>query len=202
MTFDTIEAVLLAIAFLVPGFILSSVLAMTFRRRSKSASDLTLQYLALSCVNGGLWSWLTVLIVHGGWLTRFPVVSSLLVFVVLFVSPIGLGLLAVGLSRKEAVRGLLSAFGFKVHRFIPTAWDFKFEQEQPSWVIVRLKDGSTVFGFWGSQSFAGDEAGDRDLYLEAAFTPGDSGHWKPVEDTGGILITAGEIATIEFRRIS
>ena len=200
MSFDTMNAALLAIAFLVPGFILSSVLGTIYRRRSRSATDLTLQYLTFSCINHGLWSWLIVLMIHGNWFQTRLYTAAGLVFLILFASPIALGLLIGNLGRIERIQGLLSAFGFKVHQFIPTAWDFKFAQETPAWVIVRLRDGSSIYGFLGQGSFAGDEPGERDLFLEAVFVPSDNGHWQPVSNTGGILIKAGEIASIEFRR--
>ncbi len=201
MGFNSVSAVLIAIAFLVPGFILSSILAMTFRRRSRSAADLTLQYLTFSCVNYGLWSWLIVLMVHGNWLNLVPTLSAFIVFGVVFVSPVALGLIGSRMYRSEWVHRILSGFGFKMHRFIPTAWDFRFEQELPAWVIVRLKDGSSVYGFMGLASFAGDEPEERDLFVEAVFTPTPDGHWQPASDTGGILIKGSEIATVEFRRL-
>lgn len=114
MSFGTINAVLLAIAFLVPGFILSSILAITFRRRSRSAADLTLQYLTFSCVNYGLWSWLIAMMIQGNWLDRAPLPTSFLVFGILFVSPIVLGLIASWLCRSERMHWVLSAFGFKM----------------------------------------------------------------------------------------
>jgi len=201
MGIDTVDAVLVALAFLVPGFILSAVLAMTFRRRSNSAADLTLQYLTFSCINHGFWSWLIVLMVQGNWLEESPKSFAVLAFAIVFVSPVIIGLLASRMGRKERVQQILSAFGFMVHRFIPTSWDFTFEKERPSWIIVRLKDGSSVYGFFGNQSFAGDDPDERDLFIEAVFIPKDGGHWQPVADTGGILIKASEIATIEFKRI-
>lgn len=199
MGLDTVSAVLIAIAFLMPGFILSSVLGMFFRRRSRSATEATLQYLTFSCFNHGIWSWLIVIMFHKDWLNERPVATGGLVFLILFVSPIGLGLAGAWLTRRERVRALLSAVGFRVQRFIPTAWDFKFEQEQLAWVVVRLRDGSNVYGFLGTESFAGDEPNERDLYLEAVFIPSERGHWQPAPNTGGILIKAGEIAAIEFR---
>lgn len=199
MGLDTVSAVLIAIAFLMPGFILSSVLGMFFRRRSRSATETTLQYLTFSCVNHGLWSWLIVIMLYGDWLNQRPIVTGGLVFVILFVSPICLGIAGAWLTRRERVRALLSAVGFRVQRFIPTAWDFKFEQEQLAWVVVRLRDGSNVYGFLGTESFAGDEPSERDLYLEAVFEPSEHGHWQPAPSTRGILIKAGEIAAIEFR---
>lgn len=201
MTLDSFNAVLLAIAFLVPGFILSSMLAVTFRRRSRAASDLMLQYLTFSCLNHGFWSWLIVLMIQKDWLHQYAVASALLVFIILFVSPIALGLAAGRLGRTERVQRVLSAVGFMAHRFIPTSWDYRFEQEKPSWVVVRLKDGSSVCGFFGNRSFAGDEPDERDLFIEAVFRPVGGGGWKPEPDTDGILIKASEIASIEFKRI-
>jgi Family of unknown function (DUF6338) len=202
MSFDTVDAILLALAFLVPGFILSAVLAMTFRRRSNSAADLTLQYLTFSCVNHGFWSWLIVLMIQGRWIDRFPISFAVLAFMIVFASPIGLGLIATFLGRRTSIQRVLSGLGFRVQRFIPTAWDFVFGQENPSWVIVRLKDGTSVFGFFGNQSFAGDDPDERDFFIEAVFQPDDAKHWQPVRDTRGILIRSSEIATIEFKQIA
>ncbi len=201
MPYDSLGAVLVTIAFIVPGFILSSVLAITFRRRSRTASELTFQFLALSCINHGFWSWLIVPMVSANWFARFPMRTGLLCFLIIFVSPVVLGVTATALSKAERIQRLLAVLGFNVQRFIPTAWDFKFGGETPSWVIVRLTDGSTAHGFWGNGSFAGDEPGERDLFIEAVFRPSDQGHWQPVFDTSGILIKASEIATIEFLRV-
>lgn len=201
MTFDDINAVWIVIAFIVPGFILSSVLTMRIPRKSRSASELAYQYLTLSCVNHGLWSWLIVIMIQGDWLARAPLGAGLAVFGIIFVSPVVLGLALGGLSRTEFVGRLLSAIGFRLQRFIPTAWDYKFQEEELSWIIVRLKDGSTIRGFWGTHSFAGDDPQERDLYMEALFQPGNGGHWQPIPDTGGILIKGNEIAAIEFVQI-
>ena len=40
------------------------------------------------------------------------------------------------------------------------------------------------------------------MYLEAQFRPLDTGDWAPVEDTGGVLIMADQIAAIEFRKLA
>jgi len=202
MSFDSGNAVVYAILFLVPGFIMSSVLGMLYRRRSRSASEQTLQYLTFSCVNLGLWSWLIVLMIQGEWVDRHAVFASLLVFIIVFVSPVVLGLLTLLLTQKVVVRRLLSAFGFKVERFIPTAWDYKFQKGEPEWVIVRLKDGSSVYGLWAEMSFAGDDPNERDIFIEAVFRPDSDNPWKPVVDTRGILIKSSEIGTIEFRQIN
>ena len=40
------------------------------------------------------------------------------------------------------------------------------------------------------------------LYLEAQFRPLEDGQWAPVEDTGGVLIMADQIAAVEFRKLT
>ena len=203
MNVDSLDAVVTAIAFLLPGFILSTMLGMRFRLRSRTGTELVLQYITLSCFNHGIWSWLIVLMVYSPWFQSRAWLTASLVFLILFISPVTIGLLIGQLSRVRLVQRLLSAFGFKIHRFIPTAWDFKFEREEASWVIVQLKDRSMVFGFLGSESFSGDDPDERDLYIEAVFRPVDGhDHWQPVPDTSGILIKADQIATIEFRRLT
>ncbi len=202
MNLDSLSAVLIAIAFLVPGFILSAILAMTFRRRPKSASEMTLQYLTFSCLNHGFWCWLVVLMIEGDWMNRFPLWSAGVVFLVLFLSPIAMGLAARFLATQAPVQRWLSALGFNVQRFIPTSWDWRFQRIPPSWIIVRLKDGSTVYVYFGTQSFAGDDPEERDLFIECVFQHSLEAGWQPVADSGGILIKADQIATIEFKQIS
>ena len=84
---------------------------------------------------------------------------------------------------------------------IPGAWDWHFSRQRPSWVVVRLKDGSRVFGLFHNRSFAASDPEQRDIYLEAQFRVLDGGEWAPVEDTDGVLIKSEEIALIEFRKV-
>jgi len=53
-----------------------------------------------------------------------------------------------------------------------------------------------------SHSFAASDPDHRDLYLEAQFRPLEDGQWAPVEDTGGVLMMADQIAAVEFRKLT
>jgi hypothetical protein len=68
-------------------------------------------------------------------------------------------------------------------------------------VLVRLKDGSEVYGLFHENSFAGSDPARRDIYIEAQFHVTEGGEWAPIEDTGGVLIMGDQIATIEFRNL-
>ncbi len=201
MTFDTLSAALLTAAFLVPGFIWSAVLSMLVPRRSTAEQHRLLEFLTLSCINYGLWSWLLFLLFHDGFISRHPYWSSLLLFVIVFASPIGLGLTSGFLRQRTNVALFLGRFGINTIHPIPTAWDYHFTKGVPYWVIVTLRNDSRVYGYFGGQSFAGDDPNERDMYIEAVFMLAPTGDWAPVEDSAGILIKAEQIAAIEFKRI-
>jgi hypothetical protein len=203
MHFDTVNAALITVAFLVPGFVWSSVLSMTIPRRPRAAELRTFEFLTLSSLNHGIWSWLWILIFRKGFIEAHPYWLAVLCFVIVFVSPVALGFMTgVILAEKGSVVRLLSRLGYQPLKAIPTAWDYLFAKREPYWVVVILKDGARIYGLYGLKSFAGDEPGQRDIYLEATYRPTDKGEWAPVEDTGGVLITAEQIAVLEFRRLT
>lgn len=202
MTFDTFDTVFFTAGFLVPGFVWSSVLSMFVPRRTTTTEVRLLEFLALSCINHGIWAWALFLIFSTGFAHNSPVWTAGCLGGIMFVSPIALGL-ALGLARqKNALARLLERFGFRTIHPVPTAWDWHFGRRNPYWALVTLTNGSRVHGLFGFKSFAGDDPDQRDLYLEATFRRTNSGEWAPVEHTGGVLIKADQIASIEFHKIT
>ena len=202
MTFSSFDAVFYTAGFLVPGFVWSAVLSMLVPRRTVAGEVRFVSFLTLSSINHGLWSWALLLIFRAGLMERYPYWSAVWLFVIIFVSPVVLGLLSAWMQQKQAVARFLRRFGFRTIEPAPTAWDWHFSRQTPYWVVVTLKNGSRVYGLFGLRSFAGDDPGHRDLYLEATYRPVETGDWAPVEDTAGILIMPDEIAAIEFRGLT
>jgi len=83
----------------------------------------------------------------------------------------------------------------------PGGWDYFFGKRESAFVIVGLKDGSKVFGYFGSNSMASTDATNRDIYLERVYRPPDdpSDPWIEVVGSRGILIPQSEMQYIEFR---
>lgn len=200
MSVGSLEAVLAAIGFLIPGFVWSVVLSLLVPRRARPTDLRFLEFLTLSCVNHGLWAWALYLLLWTGFNATHPVWTATFIFGIIFVSPVGLGLLSGWTRQRDAVSRFLRWLGFVTVSPVPTAWDQHFRRSKPFWTLVTLKDGSRVYGFFGLRSFAGDEARERDLYLETQFRPTEAGDWAPVEDSGGVLIKADQIRLIEFRK--
>jgi hypothetical protein len=201
VSINSFEVVFFTVGFLVPGFVWSGVLAMLVPTRTDVTEVRFLQFLTLSSINHGFWSWALVWIFTTDFLAEHPYWSGLALFGIIFVSPVLFGLVSGFLRQREGVRRFLGRFGLRTVHFIPRAWDWHFSRLKPYWVLVTLKDGSRLYGLFHTRSFAASDPEHRDLYLEAQFRPLETGEWAPVEDTGGVLIMAEQIAAIEFRKL-
>lgn len=198
MTVSSLDAVLVAIAFFMPGFVWDWVLQMFLRRREASADRVWIRYLTLSALNYGLWSWLVyLLLVQVDMLAR-PWVAALTWFFVLFGSPVILGAMTGLLSQRATIRRFLARYGIHTIHPVPTAWDYVFGRSQGSWVLVTLADGSTVAGVFSDRSFASSDPSQRDLFLERLYEIEDDGPWHPVPMSGGVWLDGKTIRSIEF----
>lgn len=202
MTLGSFEVVFFTVGFLVPGFVWSAVLSMIVPRRAELPQIRALEYLTLSCINHGIWSWAIYWMFATDWPSEHPFLPGMCFGGIIFLSPIVLGLLTGYLRQKEAMVGFFRSLGLRTIHFIPQAWDWHFSRQKPYWVVVTLKDGSNIYGLYHSRSFASSDADRRDLYLEAQFQPvADTGDWAPIEDTSGVLIMGDQITAIEFRKV-
>ncbi|MBI5761922.1 MAG: hypothetical protein HZA51_00190 [Planctomycetes bacterium] len=199
MTFQTIDALLFTTVFLVPGFIWSALHAKFVPRRALDPQVRLVEYLTLSCVNHAVWIWMLAPLFATGWHRIHPGWAGLfLIFPTLF-SPVALGVLSGRLYQSDWLQAKLGRWGFRTLHQIPTSWDYQFSRGLPYWVIITLKDGSHVYGLFGGKSFASDDPGERDVYLEAVYGIADDGEWLPVDGGAGILIKGEQISAVEFR---
>ena len=65
------------------------------------------------------------------------------------------------------------------------------------WVLVTLKDGTRFAGYCGTESCMSSDPTERDIYIESVYDLTDDNVWTP-RGENGVLITAGEVQTIEF----
>ena len=87
-----------------------------------------------------------------------------------------------------------------------TSWDFAFNHEQDLLLVVGLKDGSRVAGYYGRRSHSGYGTRTKDLFLEE--------HWEISDDDGsisrppperhsvGVWIDADEIRLVDHYAMS
>jgi hypothetical protein len=194
------DAVFYAITFLVPGFIMDLTLSIFAPRRQEDLQISLLRFLTLSCVNYAVWCWLIYLIFFTTYrevLSGFYTAVFLGVFV--FISPLAIGVLLGFFSQKEWIKKILTRLGLNTISSIPTSWDYKFSKINESvWLIVTLKDGSTVAGYFGTNSFASSIALEHDLYIEEIYKIDTNESWERLIPPCSILLKGEEIKYIEF----
>jgi len=198
MTVQSFDVVFYTLAFVVPGFICDSVIAAIVPRRVEQRELRVLRFLTFSAVNYGVWSWLVFLIFKLTWFIDHPWYAGAAWFLIVFVGPVGLGVLLGLLEQKNVVRKFLARLGIRCVHPIPTAWDYFFSETKPVWVAVTLKDGREVVGFFGSRSFASSEAAERDLYIQEVLRMRRDGPWERVPRSRGVLVKHDDIRYIEF----
>lgn len=87
-----------------------------------------------------------------------------------------------------------------------TSWDFAFDHEQDLLLLVELKDGSRVAGYYGKRSHSGYGTRTRDLFLEERWdiSDDDGSISRPPADrhSVGIWIDADEIRLVDHYAMS
>lgn len=181
-----------------PGFIARSVLSSVYPTSEPSESRLALTAITLSCVNYGIWSWLLILIWHNRWYESSGFLAFLAVLI-LFLSPV-VGTLAIAkLMQTSAFRGVRETFG--IRHPVPKAWDYFFGKRAACWIIVTLKSGRVIGGYYGTESFASSFPHEEDLYLELLCDMTTEGRLNGVTPlTLGGIIPMKEVQLLEFFR--
>lgn len=86
-----------------------------------------------------------------------------------------------------------------IHIPYPTVWDFVFENRDPMFVLVHLKTGEVLAGFWGNDSYAGSFPNDGDIYLEAVYHLTETGELsEPVQNSRGVILRKSEYFYVEL----
>lgn len=185
-------AVELFLVFVVPGLISMSVYRLLMPARSLQWDQAVLQGLFYSSVNLLLTLPITAHITQPGYLASHPRRSWALLLGSLFVAPMLWPLLLRGLFR-------WSWFARKIQIPYPTAWDYVFDARESAFVLVHLRNGSLIGGYWGPGSYAGSFPNDGDVYLEAVYQVDEHGRFgDPVDDTRGVLLRKDEYSYLEL----
>jgi Family of unknown function (DUF6338) len=189
----SIENVYLVLAFLVPGLIGCFVRAQFITGRTPSHTESALSYLTLSVIYYAL----ALPAVDYALSMQEPGYRKALVwFALVFAGPALFGLVLGLNAQKEITRRLLKRVGLNSVHVMPSAWEWKFGGMKESWVLAVLKDETKFAGYCGTRSFMSSDPKERDLYIEQVFDRDEQNNWHPRESA--VLITAGEIRTIEF----
>lgn len=197
-----LDAILVVILFVIPGFISQRVLGGVLARHHAEAQTALLEALVFSCVNFAAFGWLLLAVPeldrqfvddH-----RAFVIAGWVVFLVL--APAWWGLfVAWALDRGWLARAYEF---FRLRPIEPTAtpWDYRFRQGRQGLLRVMLVDGTMVAGFLGRDSRTAAYPAREDIYLERQYGVDADGQLsaKPLPFSDGVWIRGDQIQIVEF----
>jgi hypothetical protein len=189
-----LEKHLLILLFFIPGFISIKVYDLFIipgekRDFSKSFIDA----FVYSSINFLLSSWLIYLNIIYEWYKNCFILFAISFIVTIFILP---ALLPVAFH-KLTLSTLLVKYR-KIHP-VPVAWDFVFGKRERFWVIVHLKNGRLIGGFYGAQSFASSFPNPEQIFLEELWELDKKDRFKKaLYQSAGAWIPREEISTLEF----
>ncbi len=188
------------IVFLVPGFVWRTIEGqLTYLDRRLEWEKFALGLLCRSSFTYLLFApWL-----YQGYKNDFqdnhPILTDVIAVSFIFVLPAILGFLLGIIRQKGCGRMLLRRLHldtFEQHG-VPTAWDRMFSNITEKWIIVTLKNGGKVYGYFGNRSYASSEPEERDLFISHTVQMTNGG-FEFFKDTQGIYLRFEEISRIEF----
>lgn len=160
---STINAVLIVVVFVIPGFIASRILSAVHLRATSSDTTTVLEAIALSSLNYGLLSWLLAIAWFHQWYQRLVPLMAL-AFCTLVAAPAAIGLCLAKLIDTSWGTKFRLAFGM-AHPVLK-ARDSFFRTGKTCWVVATLKGGRVIAGYFAPNSFASSFPSEEDLYLE------------------------------------
>jgi hypothetical protein len=175
-----------------PGLVSTAVYRLLMPTRDLEWGNAMLQGLLYSTVNAALGLPVLLFLVFGYDPLDHPLRYSIAGVWLLLIAPV---LWAIVLSWIFRSRWIAR----RIQVPYPTAWDAYFDRRQRGFVLVHLKNGALLGGYWGGNSYAGAFPNDGDIYVEAVYRVDDDGRFgEPIEYTRGVLLRKDEYSYMEF----
>ena len=174
---------LLAFAlFVLPGAISMYIFGLLVAQGDRLLKDRVLEAICFSLLNFALCFWPIQLLFRDGFLHAYPLEAWLIALATLVVAPVIWPFVAHRLLRLAERR----------HWIAPqakTAWDDYFlSRNEGIWIQVTLRDGNTVGGIFGQESFASSFPNQGHMFIQELWEIEDGKFKEPVAGKPGILL--------------
>lgn len=192
MDITSVDKLYLAILFFIPGFVAMKVYSIVSASERLDASKAFVDALSFSCMIYAAFSWAILwardahlAADHPNWFIAFCVG-------LLFVAPTVSSLIFYRLRRARWV-------GRWLPHPVGKPWDFVFARRESFYVIIKLKSGQRIGGFYGGESFSSSAPCEEQIFIETVWdVDEDQGFVQKHVRSRGMLISGANIETIEF----
>lgn len=199
--FESLTAVGILIVFLVPGYLWRGTEGqLIYLDRKQEWEKFAFGLLTRSTIIYLPWIPFLYRGYSDKWYDSAPWLTLTFCVLIAVIQPILYGALWGGIRQRGLNQKVFKLIGLKTFEqsHAPTAWDALFSQRPESWIIVTLQDGTKVKGWFGVDSHASSDDGQRDLFISHVLRPREDGQEELVQNTAGVYVSASEIRTIEF----
>lgn len=174
-----------------PGFISMKVYGLFSPQDNLPLKDSLLEAIAFSILNGAaMWWAIDLLLKEEQTLIRFA-----LIVLVFLVAPVIWPILL------DRIVNFLEKQRWILTRRM-NAWDDFFMRREESWVIVHLKDGRRIGGYFGSNSYASLFPNSGHLYIEETWNIdlATNAFVAPVPDSAGLILRPEDYHFVEVKQ--
>ena len=192
MIYDSIDAAFYTALFILPGYVITSVVNGFNPQGRLNESKYFLKCLLYSLVNLGVWCWVYNIVLTT--VSKSSLQWLLLAAFTLFGAAL-LGLLIGVIKQKTPLSKLLNRLGISTIHPTVLAWDYLFSKQESYYIIVKMDDDKIVRGWFSSNSFASSDPDNHDLYIEQCYGEG----WSEDPQSRGIYIPGDQIKYIELK---
>ena len=198
MTIDSFDIVFYTAIFVLPGFIINSIIDTMNPPKKHNDGIYSLKCIGLSLVSCGVWCWLYKIILECNKL------STLWHWILLaLTSVIGsalLGFVIALIKQSQCISWILSKLKINIMHATPTAWDYLFFNQGSAFIIVTLTDDTKLYGWYSSNSFTSSDQDERDIFVEIGYKLSKDGKWEEDTQSGGFYVPKDQIKYIEFKK--
>ena len=187
-----IENVVVLTVFFVPGFIYLKAYRLFIAETKTDFSKDLYEAIGFSFLNAMFFAYPIYLVHKMNLIDTFPFLYFLVLLFIVVIAPLLVAYLFSIISKKKW-------FGRFMINPTKSAWDSFFSNRESYWVLVTLKNGRTIAGKYGINSYSSTYPNPNEIYIEEVWLlNNDDGFGCIKSQTAGMLISESEISTIEF----
>ncbi|KAA5596778.1 DUF6338 family protein [Blastochloris sulfoviridis] len=184
--FDSYGALALFVVFALPGFISLQVWSLLVPAAARNLKDIIPDAMAFGVLNAVVGAPVFLFFATTPGQTYALAVAALVVLPVFWPFAI-----------KNVLKRLERA-GLILNR-ARSGWDAAFLRREPFFVIVHLKDGRRLGGYYGYESYAGLHPCSGHIYLEALWSLDEQGRFlAPIPDSRGVVLRPDDYHFVEL----
>lgn len=185
---------ILFLAFIVPGFLSMRVYGLLLPGDEPSLKENVLEAFAFGILNFVVMYWAISLLLDQEFTPRSRLVNYLLVVLTFLIAPMTWPVIVKIILRKLAEWNVV-LYGYR------NAWDDFFLRREPCWIIVHLKDGRRLGGWYGDNSYAGLYPNSGHLSVEQLWRLDEQNKFvEPVPQSRGIILRPDDYHFVELFR--